>query len=185
MKNEDKVKYLDLISQKGVLTFASRLKRLTDLLFSQAQELYKYKKRDFKTGWFAFLLCLRQKDGCDLKSIAKQSGISTPTASQIMKELSNKKYIITSVNKKDFRYKTIKISPKGSAILEEIVPELKLIEDTMRSILGKDLDYILAKLSYLEQELKARPFKNRVLSKLEIKNYNDKYKSYFESLNEE
>jgi ribosomal protein S18 acetylase RimI-like enzyme len=179
----NKENFLETISIGGVLTFGSRLKRLGDLLFSQAQELFRRRYKNFKPGWFSFLITLKNKEIKDLKTIASELNISTSAASQVMRVLHKEKLIQIKCSNLDSRYKDIQITAKALEILKSIIPELILIEDTIQELLKEDSDTVIARLAHIENELRRKPFYDRTLSSINIVEFSDKLAKDFDRLN--
>ena len=64
--------YLNEIDENGVLLMGWRLRKATDHLFKQVQDLYDKRKRGFKAIWFAPLITIYKYPGIDLKKLAEK-----------------------------------------------------------------------------------------------------------------
>ncbi len=178
-------KYLESISETGVLTLGSRFKRITDMLFSQVQDLYNERGIKFKSTWFAFLLTLKHSKSLDIKSLAQRRKISHSAASQIVKEMTKQGLVTSEVESSDQRQKKITITEKGSKILDQLIPLLKIIENSLLDVLGEQFENFFHTLDTIEYDLSQTPFKARRLPRLEnieIVNYTNSHKADFEKL---
>lgn len=179
----DKDKYLDSIPETGVLTFASRTKRMTDMLFGQVQDLYEQAGLNFKPMWFAFLLTLKHGNGLDIKTLAERRRITHSAASQIVKDLAKNGLVEVAAEKHDLRQKKVTITEEGRKTLYKLIPHLQLVQETLNELLGDDMDAVFRAMDRLEFGLKEQPFKARRLSKLEgleITDYKSEYRDAFE-----
>lgn len=182
---QENEKYLESISETGVLTLASRFKRLTDLLFSQVQELFIERGVKFKSTWFSILLTLKHSDGLDIKTLAQRRRISHSAASQIIKDLEKNGMVNSEVESSDQRQKRITITEDGKKSLDKLIPQLKIVESTLQDILGEDFESFFTALDNLEYELNETPLKKRRLEKLdniEIVPFEDSHRESFEAL---
>jgi DNA-binding MarR family transcriptional regulator len=177
--------YIENLPNDSILAIGSLTKRLTDILFTQVQDLYTKRGHDFKPVWFSFLLALKKADGLDLKSLAAKRGVSPSAASQVVKELERKGLATTVTNKTDSRFIFIQITEKGIHALNDLVPELKLLEDVFTELLGPDKDLILNRLSFFEQQLKRKAIHERLSSSIKIKPYSSNFQEQFKELNRE
>ena len=174
----EKEKYLQSISETGVHTLGSRFKRLTDLLFSQAQDLYSSRGLKVKPAWIAFLLTLKHSESLDIKRLANRRRISHSAASQIIKEMEKAGFVTSKVEEKDQRQRKIEITELGTNAIEELVPQLQIIEKTFKEILGEDFEIFFNILERFEYELNEKPLIGRRLSPLEnieVVKYEEKF----------
>ncbi|MCE2929464.1 MAG: MarR family transcriptional regulator [Candidatus Caenarcaniphilales bacterium] len=148
----------------GIITVASRMKRLSELMFIQVQELYDERGRDFKASWFSILATIRHEKKIDFKTLATLNNISSPAVSQSIKELEEKGYVKTE-NGKDRRSRLIKLTAKAEKVLDEIIPDLVDIEEELKTILQGKTDSIVKALADLEQNLRAKSLLDRVMER--------------------
>lgn len=145
--------YLESISEEGVLTLATRLRRVADILFTQVQDLYSSNNRNFKPAWFPFLLALSNSKNLDIKTLAKKRKVTPSAASQIIKELIDNKLVSVELKTTDQRQKKIKITKKGLDALNSLIPDLKIIEKSLIDIIGDDQKILFEILENTESQL--------------------------------
>lgn len=173
----------DLLSEtnlSGVITLASRMGRLSDLLFQQVQDLYDYRMRGFKSSWFAILATIQREGKTDFKTLASRNNISPAAVSQSMVEIEKLK-LVKILKGKDKRSRVISLTDKGEQLLNSIAPDLADIEATLHDLIGKNDGLIIDALGKLERELKNRPLVERF--EIKIVSYEAQYRKEFEKLN--
>ncbi len=173
---------LSSINLSGVITIASRTRRLSDLLFQQVQEVYDYRMRGFKSSWFAVLATVQSEGKVDFKTLASRNNISPAAVSQSMTEIEKLK-LVKILKGKDKRSRIISLTAKGEDLLNSIVPDLMDIEAAFKEAIGKDEDLMVDALGRMERELKNRPLVERF--RINIVNYESQYRKDFEQLNME
>lgn len=177
MKTKD---YLSESNLGGVITLASRMRRLSDLMFQQVQDLYDYRGREFKSSWFAILATIQREDKVDFKTLASRNNISVAAVSQSMAEIEKLK-LVKVLKGRDKRSRVISLTPKGERLLNSIVPDLVDIEATLKDLIGKNDELMIDTLTSLERELKNRPLVERF--QIDIVKYESQYRKDFEKLN--
>ena len=183
-KATESEQYLENIDENGVLLMGWRLKKVTDNLFKQVQDLYDKRKRNFKAVWFTPLITIYKNPDIELKTLAEKRKVTASAITQIVKELEKNNLVKTKKSKEDQRSKTIKITKKGIELLTSIIPDLNLIEETINELLSHDFHSTLAKLENFSQKLSESSFEERYIEKIKIIKYQDKYKKDFKELNE-
>lgn len=172
--------YLKETNLSGVITMASRMRRLSDLLFQQVQDLYDYRMRDFKSSWFAILATIQGEGKVDFKTLASRNNISAAAVSQSMTEIEKLK-LVKVLKGKDKRSRVISLTSKGEQLLNSIIPDLLDIEATLKDLIGENSEPLIYALTKVERELKNRPLVERF--EIKIVNYEDQYRKDFEKLN--
>jgi ribosomal protein S18 acetylase RimI-like enzyme len=151
--------YIEKLPGDSILSIGSLTKRLTDILFMQVQELYDKHGHNFRPVWFSFLLAIYKSNGIDLKSLALARGVTASSASQVVKEL------------------------EGINALNDLVPELKHLEEVFGELLGEEKDLILARLRSFERQLRQKPISERVSKSITIRPYCKQDQKDFRELN--
>jgi DNA-binding MarR family transcriptional regulator len=148
----------------GIITVASRMKRLSELMILQVQELYDERGRNFKASWFSILVTIRHEKKIDFKTLASLNNISSPAVSQSIKELEEKGYVKIE-NGRDRRSRIIKLTAKAEKVLDEIIPDLVDIEEELKAILQEKTDSIVKLLADLESDLRSKSLLERVMER--------------------
>lgn len=175
-------KFIDSIEDKKLLGLGSQLKRVTDVLLNQVQDLYDRHNKNFKASWFSFLISIRTNPDCDIKDLAELRNVSSSAVSQVVKELIKEGFVEARTTK-ETRSKKLRITELGEKTLLSISPELKQIEKILVDILGSKADILISELDKLENEIKAKPFSKRVPEQVKVETFCGARAKDFEKLN--
>lgn len=178
MKTKDSLS--SQIDLKGVITLSSRMRRLSDLLWQQVQDVYDYRERGFKSSWFAILATIQSEGKVDFKTLASRNNVSPSAISQFMNEIEKLK-LVKVLKGKDKRSRIITLTTKGDDLLNSIAPDLLDVELAVKELMGENRGLIMDALVGLERELKNRPLLERF--QVKIVNYENQYRKDFEKLN--
>lgn len=176
--------FLKDLSSKKILNLASILKRLTDTLLSQVQDLYDKHGKSFKVSWFSFLVAIKDNPGCDIKDLAELRNVSSSAASQVVKDLIKEELVFVKTFR-ETRSKSLNITNKGQDLLLSISPELKHIEKVLLQSLGSDYNLFFNCLDKLEACIKERPLVLRLPNHISIKRFEPCYAESFKTLTQE
>ena len=177
--------YFDSISEYGALTIASRLKRVSEISSKQVAELYLKHGYEFKPTWFPIMLTLKRGDNIDIQTIATKLRLTHSAISQFVKEISKAGLIKIKLDKVDQRQKRVYLTEKGHDAMTEIVPCLRLIDESLMDILKDDANTLFTILDRLELSLKEKPFARRCFKNpiIKIVEYKDNHLTAFRQLN--
>lgn len=170
------------IKLTGIITVASRMKRVSDLLFAQVQELYDTRNRNFKSSWFAILATIKKEGKIDFKTLASRNNISSPAVSQIIKELEQLE-LVKVKSGQDKRSRFIYLTAKGTKTLDDIAPDLVDVEKVLIKLLGNRTGPLLDTLGYVEKELREKSISE--ILEVKIIRFDSKYTKDFAALNRE
>lgn len=168
------------LNLSGVITLGSRMKRLSDLLFQQVQEVYDSHCSDFKASWFATLATIKSEKSIDFKTLANKHNVSSSAVSQTIKEL-EKKELVKVVTGIDKRSRLITLTPKGEEAITKLGPILLKIQDTLGEMIGDRIDPVINLMDELEDHLRQKTLSERI--QVKIVNYDHQYKNQFKALN--
>lgn len=173
-------KFYQKLDPNGILTLASRMKRLSELLFSQVQEVYDLNERKIKSSWFAILATIRHDGKVDFKTLASRRNISSPAISQVIKELEQHKLVKVETGS-DKRSKIISLTPLAEERLDSMVQDLVAIEEVLMNMTQGTHETLIRNLDVMEGILRKKSLKSFL--QLRIVDFNNKYKKDFEKLN--
>lgn len=152
----------------GYLVLGSRLKRLSELFLSEINKAYRAEGIVFETTWFPVFYLLSENQTLSIQELCVHIEVSHPAASQLVTNLKNKGFVITTTNPDDARKQLVKLSPEGKKLLKKILPLWDAIRETMEEVAGgkPESDAVLATLTILETGLKSVDVVERINSKL-------------------
>ncbi|MCW5516993.1 helix-turn-helix domain-containing GNAT family N-acetyltransferase [Muriicola sp. Z0-33] len=177
----------------GKMAIGSRLRMLNERISEDAQQLYQIYGVELKPKWFPVFYMLSTSDSHSITAIAKEIGHSHPSVSKIVREMSKAGLVDEQPDENDGRKNIISLSEKGQKIRIKIKDQYadvdKAIENALEHtthnlwIAMEEFEYMLDQNSLLGRVLDEK--KKREAKKVEIVDYEEKYRQHFKSLNEE
>ncbi|MBL1456652.1 MAG: MarR family transcriptional regulator [Methylophaga sp.] len=133
-----------------VMQFLTFLRVGTDL--SNGLDRYLEAHALLQGRWWVLVLLMREDDGCSSPSkLAGKAGVSRATMTGLLNSLQRDKLVTKMVSHEDRRQTLIKLTTKGQAKLDEVMPEYYRRVNQLMSVLteaeSKTLMQILAKLN--------------------------------------
>jgi DNA-binding MarR family transcriptional regulator len=184
---------MDILKQLGEIALGSRLKRLSDQIMKGGAEIYKANNIAFEPKWFPVYYLLTQKDNLGIMEIAAEIGVKHPTVSQTVKELEKIGYLKSAVAAHDARKRIVILTNKGLELLPKIEMIWKDISNVLHELNKNHSQNILCALDDFEVDFQEKDMidrvhektKNRLISEVEILDFNPAYAKDFKKLNEE
>lgn len=128
-------------------------KTLRDICFKIKIEGRKVLKRfDISSAQFDLLQLLYFKGEKKLSDISKKLGVTKSTTTGLIKRLLNQDLIEKKQSDEDKRVFNVKISQKGSDIIEEVIDRRVILIEKITKKMGKDSGFV-EKLIELEKTL--------------------------------
>ena len=119
------------MDQFGILTFGSRLKRLSDCLFMEVEALYKRHNIGFSPTNFPVLKQLQSQPGQTVVELAQLLGVSHPAVSKQINKLTGEGWVVKCLDQDDNRRLLISLSEQGLAEMKKVEPILDAIQCVM------------------------------------------------------
>jgi DNA-binding MarR family transcriptional regulator/GNAT superfamily N-acetyltransferase len=163
-------KFISELSSKNTLELIPQLKRVTDVLLSQTQELYKRHGKKIKSSWISFLVTIKTHPNSDVKDLARLRNVSSSAVSQVLKELSANELVEISTSKES-RSKLIRTTAKGEELLLSISPELKMIDAVIIDALCNRVESFIKDLDALEASVKQKPIYKRIPGSIKLESF--------------
>ncbi|XOV79754.1 MAG: GNAT family N-acetyltransferase [Aestuariibacter sp.] len=179
------------IEQLGELFLGTRLKRLSDLLYDEVDQIYQQQNIELTSRTTALLFLLSQEDSASITQLADSLGISHPAVNQMSKKLLSQGYIATQPDPQDERRRLLSLSPVGIKLVARLKPIWQSVSDQLDKILSSTEHKLLEAVAHLERENKVEPLSQRIHQQLsqkqnvpvEIIQYSEQYRSDFKRLN--
>ena len=183
---------MSFIKDLGSFAIGSRMKNLTDTLMKDMSRVYKELGIDFEPRWFTFFQLILQRKEIPVTQIATELNQTHPAVVQLINILEKKKLIVTKKDKNDNRKRLVSLSSKGKLLAEELSPLWKDVHMATKEMLGESAPDLLEKVSMVEKVLQQKSMyqrtkekiKQRIINNLEFVEYEEKYLSDFQKLNE-
>lgn len=110
----------DFLDELAELALGSRLKRLSDRLLHDANQVYREFGHEIPVKYFTLLMLLKNSQGIGVVEAATYLGLSQPAISQFVRELVAMDLVISVAGKQDSRKKTLSLSEGGEAVLNKM-----------------------------------------------------------------
>ncbi len=185
---------MDFISELGMLALGSRLKRLSDEVLKQGEEVYESLNIDFEPRWFAIVYLLKSEgQPLSITEIADRLGLTHPAVIKTARSMVRSGILTSRKDRKDARRHLLQLSRKGEAM----VPVLEPVWEDFRAAtkeLFKEIDVdVISVLEKLETGLAHRSLGERIVQRVkqrqyeevEIVDYAPEHREAFEELNRE
>lgn len=149
----------------GIIGIATRLKRLSEMLAIQVQEVYDEHDRNFKVSWFTTMANIKYEGEIDFKTLAGKNNVSASAVSQVITDLKKHKMVYIKAGLEDKRSKTISLTEKGNKYLESIIPDLNEIEKDLIEVFQNKAGKFTKELERIEENFKSKTFLQRIQSR--------------------
>ncbi len=179
----------DFIAELGLLSFVTRLKRLSDAMIHDGRRMYKELGFDIEPNWFVIFKLLEQHEELTVTEIANKIGFSHPSVISIINKMIKANYLEEQKCGLDSRRRLIKLTAKA----KEKLPEFEKVWNagvTGMKLMLRDLD-ALTFLDIVENRVNEKGFKQRTLAQIpnqkevQVVEFQEKYAADFGKLNYE
>ena len=158
---------MDFVQQMGALALGTRLKRLTDHLYSETNKIYEACGISLKSRGFIVLMSLDKKGPLSVVEIADTVGSSHPAISQIVSDMMKDGLLERTPDPTDERRKVLSLSETARKIIHDAQPVWKAISDSIEDISEMKGGNFLETLTEFENKVANEPFSNIVLNSLD------------------
>ncbi len=141
-----------LLDQLGVLTLGSRLRRITDCMYLQADEVYRQAGTDFQAAWFPVFFLLADQGVMGVTDLAGQSRQTHSAVSQLLTKLTARGYVEKVANQ-DRRRSDFQLTAEGEAIVVKLQPVWGAFIEAIDVMLSDSEHDLLAAVVDYEREL--------------------------------
>ncbi len=157
---------MSLIEDLGAQAFASRLRRISERLMSDAGQLYKAVGVDFEPRTFPVIALLARRDRASVTEIAEELAVSHAAASQMVRSLESKGWLRAAVDPQDRRRRWLSLSARGRREITRLEPVWDAIRIATEEILAAVSVDLLRGLGKLEVEIQRRSLFERASAQL-------------------
>lgn len=183
---------VELFETTGILSIGSRLRLLTEMISSDATEIYKLYGLEIKPKWFPVIYMLLNGKDNSVTGIAKAIGQTHPSVSIIVREMSAAGLVTYEKADNDRRATIVNLTPEGlrlRARIERACTDVKAAVTKIENKAGHSR--LWEAITHWESELETKSLLERVTEekeshhshKVEIVEYNSSYLSTFKRLN--
>ena len=156
---------MDLIAELGALALGSRMKRLSNELLKDVDNIYKYAGVDFQSQWFTTFTLSSGKESPQLQ---RSRNLFLSRMLQLIKYA--KHFLKKSLLKKrkipkDERRRLVKLSGKGLKLAKELEPTWKAIQDAVSEVILESKFDILGAILKFEDSIVEKRVSERAIQK--------------------
>jgi len=179
------------LNDLGVVGLGSRLRRLSDNLYRQIDDVYSAEKISFQARNFPILQLINENESMSVTELAEMLGQTHPAISQMSKKLERKGWLYHHTDKADERRRLLSITPAGFELFDQLAPiwsDLQIVLGRFMSTSGGNL---LNSIELLERQLAQRDLvermaelrRERIINSIEIVHFEEEHADRFYQLN--
>ena len=187
-------RHQDIFSELGELALASRLRRLSETMMAEGEELYRDLGVTFRPRWFPVFYALGRKSPLAVGELAEALGITHTAVAKIADEMFRAGLIRIAHNGRGDRRRSLyALTPEGKRTLRRLKPVWREIGRAVSEILAEADANLLSGIGRFEKAFSRRSVVDRVRERLSLEprrrlaivDYRPAYKKHFRALNEE
>jgi DNA-binding MarR family transcriptional regulator len=157
---------MDMMREFGAVAFASRLRRLSDRLKSEATKIYRANGIEFSDSWFLVALVLSHKEGISVSEAAEALGYSHAAISQMSTTMERKGLLAGSPDERDRRRTLLHLTEEGRSTIEALRPIWDAVGECTNDLIASTGDDFLLAIAEIEEQLDQRSLFSRVTERL-------------------
>lgn len=181
------------LSDLGELTLGSRLKKISDQLFTDVDAVYQRHGINLSSRCFPILFLLKENGDLGITQLAELLGQAHSSVSQMNKKLLNEGYIENKPDPNDDRRRLLGLTHNGITLFNQMHDIWDDIKQSVKGMLQEtdaDFMFILQKFEQLQSD---SSLEKRIIARenlreselVEIIPFKAKYRDYFRELNVE
>ena len=157
---------MDLVRDASTRAFGTRLRRLSERLDREVQDIYRVAGVDFEPRWFAVVTALRAEGPLSVGELASRIGVTHAAVSQVRSALTARGLVEAAPDASDMRRQVLALTDAGQAAADRLEPVWAAITEATQSLLQTAAPRLLQELDGLEAELASQGLAERVLARL-------------------
>jgi DNA-binding MarR family transcriptional regulator/N-acetylglutamate synthase-like GNAT family acetyltransferase len=184
---------MNFFEQVGTAALGSRLRRLNDLMTSQAAEVYSLYHVPFEPRWFPVFYLVASEAGRHIGDIAEGIGQTHAAVSQVVKDLVKHELVTVQRAETDQRRSTVTLTEKGAEVWVALQQQTDDVQRATEQLLAEtrhnlwlaigEMEYALAHQSLASRVKAIRD--ERVAKEIRVLDYQPQYQPDFKRLNVE
>ncbi len=184
----------DIFAELGEFALASRLKRLSETMMAEGEELYRDLGSSFRPRWFPAFYALSKRSPLAVGELAAELGVSHTAVAKIAAEMMHAGLVrAASDGRGDKRRSLYALTPAGKRTLRRLRPVWREIGKAVKETLAEAGVDLLPDVERFERAFARRSVVDRARESLRLEprcrlaivDYRPAYKKHFRALNEE
>ena len=152
----------DIFRELGPLALGSWMRRVSEELFCQVEEVYEAHNIGLKPSLFPCFIAVSQSGPLSITEIAKQIGVSHPAVHKMARELLSEKLLLEKRDPMDERKRMLMLSKKGERLLTSIGPVWTELRRAVENALPRAADNFIEQFEKFEENIRERTMLERV-----------------------
>jgi DNA-binding MarR family transcriptional regulator len=153
---------MDMMRELGAVAFASRLRRLSDRLKSEATKLYRENGVEFNDSWFLVALVLSRREGISVSEAAAALGVSHAAISQMATAMARKELLVRLPDERDRRRTLLHLTQKGRDVVTALQPFWNAVGECTNDLIASTGEDLLPAITAIEEQLDQKDLFTRV-----------------------
>ena len=154
------------MEQFGVLTLGSRLKRLSDQLFAQVQDIYLQCDIPISSTYFPILRLLQMTGDLSVVEIAERLRLSHPAVSKQTNKMIKEGLLEKTVDEQDQRRSSLRLSEFGMNAMIRVEPVLQEMKAVLEKMTAFSCQNFMESLQVMESQVVNGDLATKVLDRL-------------------
>lgn len=175
----------------GKMALGSRLRRLADVLMSDAERIYRLYDVGLDPRWFPVFYMLTVKESAGITEIAEDIGQTHPSVSQVVRSMMKAGLVTTEKCKDDARVSRVALTQAGKETASKLSLQCEDVNVAVGEMFNAAGSQLWSELEAIEHEIEKAPLYERVRDvrkarehrNIQVVPYRPKYKKAFRDLN--
>ncbi|MFZ5721113.1 MAG: MarR family winged helix-turn-helix transcriptional regulator [Pseudomonadota bacterium] len=156
---------MDFVRGQAARAFGTRLRRLSERLDREVQEIYRAADERFEPRWFAVVTALREGPAT-VGDLAARIGVTHAAISQVRSALIAEGLVRSVEDAADLRRRRLELTARGEATVARLEPLWSALAEVTSELLATAAPALLQELDSIEAALGAEPLPSRVRARL-------------------
>lgn len=158
---------MDFMAQLGIIACGTRLKRLSDMFYDEAQRIYAAAGVRFEPKWFALFSLVSATPGISVTEAASALGLSHVAVSKLARELEREGLFTIAPSETDRRRSNLNLSDRGEAMQQQLTPLWSVIEEGCQQVSDQTSGGIMPFIEELEGAIANQALSQHVITRLQ------------------
>lgn len=151
----------DLLKQLAEAALGSRLRRLAEMLSSDAGSIYQSYSVGIEPSWFPIIMLLSQTPQSSIKTLAEKTGHSHVFVSKIVKQMRARALVSVSPSTQDKRSTLISLTAKAKEMLPALSAQTRDVGNAMQLLTNSVHPEFMALVDAFETALRRKSLSQR------------------------
>ncbi len=183
---------MNFYSLAGQMALGSRLRRMADMITSDAEQIYRLYGVEINPRWFPVFYMLTMKESASISELADDICQTHAAVSQVVRDMAKSGVVDTYKCAEDARVSQVSLTEKGKNLGTKLAPQCEDVNTAIGELFASANSNLWSELDALEEALAQKSLyervsdvrKKREKQHIALIAYSPKYKKAFKELNE-